>query len=80
MTEHFEERHRELREAITDLNRALREPYLLDFEERIGPLVDDLVAAVRNRRNAPRDGSVDINALTQHENDALAALDEASRG
>lgn len=47
MTAHFEDRHRALRDAITDRNRDLTEPYLHDFDQRTGPLVDGLVSAVR---------------------------------
>lgn len=41
--------------------------------------IADLVAADRELRDAPRDGSVDIAALTRKQHAALDALDEATR-
>lgn len=88
MTDHFEVRHRALREehaavpateklAETDHDIISRR---LIFDDITGPLVDDLIAADRELRDAPRDGSVDIAALTRKQHAALDALDEASRG
>lgn len=52
--------------------------YLRAFEaERLA----DLAAAVRELRDAPRDGTMDIAALHRRQEAALAALDEeAGRG
>lgn len=76
MSARFEDRHRELRDLDNPYLGTTAHPDCLAFEVRTGPLVDDLVAAVRELRDAPRDGTVDIAALHRRMEAALAALDE----
>ncbi len=80
MTQPYEARHRELREALSPTVAGLNDELLAEFDRRTGPLVDGPIASVRVLRDAPRDGTVDIAAIHRRLYDALAALDEASRG
>lgn len=108
MSEHFEDRHRELRAAEDgeraawlgakrDASDVIAAGRLLDwFEARTGPLVDDLVAAVRESAECqnPQPSGPDPSRLGEYVETirpcgdcwecqllaGLAALDEASRG
>lgn len=94
MTEPFEVRHRALREAITARNADLAAPYLRDFDERTGPLVDDLVAAARGMQKfgqhegecrVGEDGKCELHVRAFQRRGrtleaALTALDEATSG
>lgn len=92
--ERFEDRHRALREtlAIETRSLGLSDEHIAAveavdaFRERTGPLVDDLVAAVRRdfEHYDHPDGSADWLSqgleLRRATRAALAALDEAARG
>lgn len=91
MAEHFETRHRELT-AAADANAddgkgwdqwtTPSESRLRTFEERTGPLVDDLVVAAREVMRFYAEAGVRF--ASGHPEGAmfakLVALDEASRG
>lgn len=72
VTDHFEARHRALREEAEGTRKPGRWARLGDFQRATAPLVDDLVAAVREHDHEAAMGACAIC-------DALAALDEASR-
>jgi hypothetical protein len=74
----FEDEHRALR-AVTDEDNI--NPDLWSFDDRTGPLIDALAAAARALRDAPRDGSGNVDTLHRVLYQALDALDrEAARG
>jgi hypothetical protein len=78
-TDRFEDRHRELRELDNPYVGHRSHPAAEDFEARTGPLVDDLVAAVRGQGHV----ECGINRFPAQDCDCpirlIAALDEAAR-
>lgn len=77
MTERFEDRHRAVREALAWTTEDAvayrrRQADVRQFDERTGPLVDDLVVAVRQFDAFPNER---LRTLMRQK---LAALDEAS--